>query len=176
MRAVTTANKELLSPFEVCKRILSFHLTARLLQRSIMTDVTWGIAPPALWNNDQVPIELLMKNTRTIDHVGNKVVWISSGTESDEKRFCTANLWIPMEVLPDQMNLPRIHVVFRATKFCPGESWTGCDKAGQPRERDLWHPDCIVSFQANAWVDTETNIYCLQKMKPMHDAVRKRHA
>ena|GEM_PF-4185552 len=54
-----------------------------------------------------------------------------------------------------------------------GEDFTGRDVPGQPPERELWHPDCIVSFQENAWCDAKTNLYGLKRQVKLEAALQK---
>ena len=73
-----------------------------------------------------------------------------------------------MEVEPDRKNVIRPHLVFRAKDFKRGEDWTKTDGNGK-LEQDLWDGRVDVSFQANAWVDTETNLYGLSKANIIFD-------
>ena len=92
----------------------------------------------------------------------------ASSKSSDEKRFCTLNLFYPMEVdIEDPWNLPRPHVVFSG-KLQTADQWH--DQA----ERELWDPDVAVSFQPNAWVDTPTHTYGLKEcLGPINDHLAK---
>ena len=58
--------------------------------------------------------------------------------------------------------------MFKATQFVRGEDWTQKDLNGTV-ERDLWDSRVHVSFQSNAWVDAETNLYGLSKAKVILD-------
>ena len=69
-----------------------------------------------------------------------------------------------MEIEEDMRNLIRPHLVFKASKFVRGEDWIQKDPNGT-YERELWDTRVDVSFQANAWVDSETNLYGLSKAK-----------
>ena len=72
-------------------------------------------------------------------------------------------------VLEDDLrNLIRPHLVFKASKFVRGEDWSQKDE-NWSFERDLWDKRVDVSFQSNAWVDTETNLYGLAKAKIVLD-------
>ena len=64
----------------------------------------------------------------------------------------------------DLRNLIRPHLVFKASKFVLGKDWSQKDENGN-FERDLWDKRVDVSFQSNAWVDTETNLYGLLKQR-----------
>jgi hypothetical protein len=133
------------------------HCRFRNLQLSEINDPVYGFAHPyAVYNRDQVPIALAKQTCTTL---GAEVVWDVTRDESDMKRFCTLNLTIPMRGMPNGENFPRPHLVFKGSKFCRGEDWTGVDKAGEVRERDLWDKDVAVSMQECAWVDEPTNIY-----------------
>jgi hypothetical protein len=80
------------------------------------------------------------------------------------KRFCTLNLTVPMEVCPDHnKNLPMPHLIFCGT-FKGGEDWANKE------ERSKWDPRVVVSFQENVWVNARTNIYGLKKtIKPINE-------
>ena len=151
---------------EVVDAILNFHLDTRALQASVVRDPEFGYAPPeAVFNRDQIPICLAAGYARTIDDEGKEVIEDSLKSDSDEKRMCTLDLHIPMRPLPDRRNCRKPHLIFKASAFCKGTDWTGSDKAGEPRERDLWDKRVLVSFQEHAWVDSETNIHGLSEMK-----------
>ncbi len=80
------------------------------------------------------------------------------------KRFCTLNLTVPMEVCPDHnKNLPMPHLIFCGT-FKGGEDWANKE------ERSKWDPRVVVSFQENVWVNARTHIYGLKKtIKPINE-------
>ena len=79
-----------------------------------------------------------------------------------------------MELLPDLSNLPKPHLVFKATEFCENKDWVGKrDSPGQQLERDLWSKDVIVSFQENAWVDARTTIYSLQEQTNLEKGLQQ---
>ena len=108
------------------------------------------------------------------------------------KRFCTlkSTLFMKTETASDHPNpIPatRPHLIFAASKFCTGEDWKEvCNQSGLAEkfclpqlrdgvlERELWDAGVDVSFQENAWVDSETNAYGLKKMRPIHDALNER--
>ena len=73
-----------------------------------------------------------------------------------------------MDVTKDRLNLVRPHLVFKATAFVRGEDWKQKNEDGI-LERELWDNRVDVSFQANAWVDSETNLYGLSKAKMVFD-------
>jgi hypothetical protein len=77
-----------------------------------------------------------------------------------------------MRPLPDRSNCRKLHIIFKASGFCKGDDWTGSDKKGEPRERDLWDPRVTVSFQENAWVDAQTNIHGLSEMAELGAALQ----
>ena len=76
-----------------------------------------------VFNRDQVPIELSSSTCRTIDELGNSIIWDGVGNESDDKRFFTLNLWIPMNPCEDGKNNVKPVIVFRASKFTPGDEY-----------------------------------------------------
>ena len=136
-------------------------------------DPTWGRTPPeGVFNRDQVPLALASEHSRNIDTTGNDVIWDSTSDDQDVKRFCTLNLTLVMRALPDGSNIPMPHLIFKGTSM-GGEDFTGRDVPGQPPERELWHPDCIVSFQENAWCDAKTNLYGLKRQVKLEAALQK---
>lgn len=156
-----TAKKSILRDKEKVKEhVREFHLDTRSFQMSKPIDPTYGIAPPqGVWNHDQVPIAMCSSEAKTVDERGN--LTILNSLDMDNKRFCTLNLAIPMEVRPDHSNLPKPHLVFRGT-FKGGEDWA------DEEERAQWDPRVVVSFQPKAWVDTDTHLYWLDNvMKPI---------
>jgi hypothetical protein len=168
VRRVTNSNAKR-SKKDVVHEVMEFHLDTRALQSSESNDVKYGYAPPyAVFNRDQVPIALASSYARTVDDVGREVILDSSKSDSDEKRFCTLDLHIPMQVLPDRSNVRKPHLIFRATAFCKGEDWDGSDKKGEPKERDLWDKRMTVSLQSNAWLDSQTNIYGISQMTDLN--------
>ena len=54
-----------------------------------------------------------------------------------------------MEVEDDLSNLPRPHLVFKASRYVKGEDWHKKDENGV-LERKLWDERVDVSFQSNA--------------------------
>ena len=85
--------------------IKQFHIETRIFQLESMNDPEYGLtSPQAVFNRDQVPIELRSSACQTIDEKGKDVIWDGVGGESDDKRFCTLNLWIPMEPREDGKN------------------------------------------------------------------------
>ena len=52
-------------------------------------------------------------------------------------------------------NIPKPHVVFRATSFQMADQWH------DQEERQKWHKDVVVLFQENAWVNARTHIHGL---------------
>ena len=73
-----------------------------------------------------------------------------------------------MKVAEDGYNMIKPHLVFKASNFVRGEDWSQKDINGT-LERDLWDSRVDVSFQSNAWVDVETNLYGLSKAKHILD-------
>ena len=69
-----------------------------------------------------------------------------------------------MSINEEECNLIKPHLVFKATNFTCGEDWTVKDTNGI-YERELWDNRVDVSFQSNAWVDSDTNLYGLSKAK-----------
>ena len=144
--------------------IVEFHLNTRALQLSVINDPVWGYTSPyCVFNRDQVPIALCASTNTTIDDTGIEYVWDGMGDEGEDKRFCSLNLTIPMRVHPSKKNVPKPHIVFKASGFRKAEDW-------DPSETQEYDPRCIVSFQRNAWVDAETNQHGLEmNMVAMND-------
>jgi hypothetical protein len=155
--------------------IAMWHIANKIYQEEVINDPEWGRTPPTgVFNRDQVPIALTSEHSRTIDTTGREVVWDSTSDDADAKRFCSLNLTVVMEALPDLSNVPPPHLIFKGTNFCAGEDWVGKrDVPGQPLERDLWNKDVTVSFQENAWCDARTNIYGLKQQAKLEEALIK---
>ena len=100
----------------------------------------------------------------TIDDKNKDVIQDATFDAADTKRFCTLNLTIPMKLSEDRRNLIKPLLVFKATQFVRSEDWTQKQPDGT-MERDRWDERVDVSFQQNAQVDTETNLYGLSKAK-----------
>ena len=99
----------------------------------------------------------------TIDTTGVDEVYDAVTNAVDEKRFASLNVTVPMELREDEKNFPKAHIVFKG-KFQTGDEWHDAE------ERQQWHPDAVVSFQENAWVDSRTHIYGLSKvMGPVNE-------
>ena len=62
-----------------------------------------------------------------------------------------------MKTRADKKNVTKSHVIFRGTQQS-GDDWHDAE------ERALWHPDVIVSFHPNAWLDTKTFLDVTPKM------------
>ena len=109
-------------------------------------------------------------NSYSIDTRGIDEVYDSVMVPNDEKRFCSLNLTVPMELhealmntetvlgLEKTYNYPKAHVVFKASKFMTADEWHDQD------ERRKWDARVIVSFQENAWVDTKTHLHYLKEV------------
>ena len=158
-RRTTTKKKKNLSAEETIAAITGFFLETRVLQRRLS-----GVTPNMVFNRDQVPIALAASHSTTIDDVNRDVIQDATSGSDDTKRFCSLNLTITMKVEEDLSNLVRPHLVFKATKFIKGEDQHQKDKNGK-LERDQQDKRVDVSFQQNAWVDSETNLYGLSKAK-----------
>ena len=98
---------------------------------------------------------------------------------NDEKRFCSLNLTLPMELheaiknvdtihgLDNIYNYPKAHIVFKAKKFQTADDWH------DQEERQQWDPRVIVSFQENAWVDTVTHPWTERSYGPHKSVPRQ---
>ena len=136
---------------------LDFHVNMRALQLSEINDPVYGLTSPYnLFTHDQVPIELCPKRQSTVDTRGVVEVYDATAKKTDDKRFCTLNLFGPMLLRDDLANLPKPHLVFSG-KTKAGSEWADAE------ERALWDDSVVVSFQDNAWVDTTTHIYELKE-------------
>jgi len=145
--------------------ISEFHVSVRILQESEKSDGEYGYSSPyAVFNRDEVPIELDKNEEKTINEKGAAFVWDGIGDENDKKRFATLNLTIPMAILPDLSNLPPPHVIFRGD-LCEGKDWKRGAEAAE------WDPRVTVTFQKNAWCDSETNVMHLKRLKNLHDSM-----
>lgn len=163
-RRTTTKKKKNLSSRETIDAITSFFLETRVFQRQNST-----IQAEHVYNRDQVPMALAPSQSSSIDDRNKDVIQDSTYDAQDSKRFCSLNLTIPMELKADLSNLIRPHVLFKATKFIRGEDQTKRDEHGN-YEHDLQDKRVVVSFQSNAQVDSETNLYGLYKAKPILEA------
>jgi hypothetical protein len=63
----------------------------------------------------------LFQHSRTIDTTGREVIWDSTSDDADAKRFCSLNLTVVMEALPDLSIVPPPHLIFKGTNFCASE-------------------------------------------------------
>ena len=137
---------------------MDFHLNTRALQQSRVNDSVYGYCSPfSVKNRDQIPICLAASYAKTVDDTGAEVIWDSTKNDSDEKRFCTLDLEIPMKVKADRSNVRKPHVIFFASEFRTAEEWE--EKQNGVYERDMWDPRVLVSFQKHAWMDSRTNIH-----------------
>ena len=162
-RRTTTKKKKNLSAEDSVAAITKFFLDTRVFQQTLPE-----IPCTRVFNRDEVPIALASSYARTIDDKNKEVIWDATYDAENVKRFCSLNITVPMEVEADLSNVVRPHLVFRATNFVRGEDWTQKSKEGT-FERDLLDKRVDVSFQANARVDTQTNIYGLSKAKLIFD-------
>ena len=138
---------------------LEFHTRIRVKQLSKINDPVYGLTSPEyVYSHDQVPIELTDKNDNTVESKGAIEVFDAIGNDSDVKRFCTLNLFGPMKLRADKANLPKPHLVFNASKFQTADEWF------DQNERALWDDRVVVSFQSNAWVDTQTHVHGIKEV------------
>ena len=158
-RKTRTKKRKNLSSEVTRADLTEFFLKTRIFQLRAS-----NIKPVSVFNRDQVPMTLAASYAKTIDDKNRDVIQDATFDANDTKRFCTLNLTIPMELDKDQRNLVRSHLVFKATKFIRGEDQIWKNPHGT-LERDLWDKRVDVSFHPNAWVDTETNLYGLDKAK-----------
>ena len=132
-----------------------FHLSTRVLQLSVIRDRDYGFASPNVYTHDQVPIALCSSYTKTVDKKGVAEVYDGTAKSRDLKRFCTLNLYGPLERTEDGSKLPPTHCVFQATSFKTMEEWNQ-DEVAQ------YHPGVIVSSpREKAWVDARTHMHGL---------------
>ena len=78
-----------------------------------MNDPLWGIVRPEdVDNGDEVPIELSYGKATTVKEQGASVIWDSTATDAEIKRFCTLLLALVMWVLPDKSNVTKPLIIF----------------------------------------------------------------
>lgn len=67
-----------------------------------------GVVPPeGVYNRDQAPIALPSAHSRTVDTIGNDVIWDSTTDYQEVKRFCTLNLTLVVKSLADGSNVAK---------------------------------------------------------------------
>ena len=64
-----------------------------------------------------MPLNVANASEHTIDTTGIEEVYDSFMNPNDEKRFCTLNLTVPMELHEYWKNFPKAHIVFRLSNF-----------------------------------------------------------
>ena len=67
-------------------------------------------------------------------------------------------MWAYVEQREDGLNIPKPHVVFAASGFKAGSDWH------DQEEVSLWDKRVAVSFQENAWVDSETHMFWMDEV------------
>ena len=87
-----------------------------------------------------MPLNVANASEHTTEITGIDEVYDSIMNPNDEKRFCTLNLTVPMELHEDQKNFPKAHIVFKASNFQTSDDWH------DQEERDWWYPRVVVSF------------------------------
>ena len=102
---------------------------------------------------DQFPISSL--SSITSDKVLSEIL-DTTGGEKDCYRSASLCITVPGKIDVDGSNFPKWMVIFRGS-FCDGDDWWSED------EQKQWHPDVVVSFQANAWMDTPSNSIWVDK-------------
>ena len=162
-RRITTKKKKNLSASEVISAITKFQLDTRVFQQTCSS-----LPETRVFNRDQVPMALAGSYASSIDEKNKDIIQDATYDSSDVKRFCTLNLTVPMKVEDDLSNLVRPHLVFKATRFVRGEDQNQKNEEGI-LERELWDKRVVVSFQENAWVDAQTNLYGLSKARLVYD-------
>ena len=112
----------------------------------------------------QVPLTIANVNEYTIETTRMDEVYDAVMDPTNEKRFCSLNLTLPMDLhdefkkvktiygLKNIHNYPRAHVVFKATKFQTANEWHDQDN------RKKGDSSVVVLFQENAWIDTKTHL------------------
>ena len=144
--------------------ITNFHLNTRAFQISKFDDPVYGFTSlEATFNRDEVPLALADKNEYTIDNKGLSEILDTTGGEKDCYRSASLCITVPGKIDVDGSNFPKWMIIFRGS-FCDGDDWWSED------ERKEWHPDVVVSFQENAWMDTASNsIWIKNVMVPMNE-------
>lgn len=88
-------------------------------------------------------------------------------SENDCHRSVSLYFTVPGKIDVDGGKFPKWMVIFRGS-FCDGDDWWSED------EQNQWHPDVVVSFQANAWMDTESNsIWVDEMIVPMNEDCKR---
>lgn len=136
-------------------------------------------SPCGVVNRDQVPISLCPSYATTVDETGVEVVIDATYDDAAVKRFATLNLFVPMEPLVENgviLNDIKPHIVFRRPAgFLRGADFRGTADTDDDLERDQYHRGVVVSFQANAWVDSETNRFSLKEcLVPVYETLSAR--
>ena len=141
----TKMNKKGKTP-EMMATVKDYHMECRSFQLSdtpqlCNRDPTYGFTSPYyVFSHDQVPIPLASSNEMTIETIGEDEVYDSVVASSDEKRFATLNLTVPMRMRPDGKNNTKPHIVFKASKFQTADECHDQDK------RQEWDYRVAVSF------------------------------
>ena len=100
----------------------------------------------------------------TIDNTWIDKVYDYVMNPNDEKRFCTLDLTVPMDLRKDRKNFPKAQIVFKASNFQTAYDWHNQE------ERNGWYPRVVFYFQENAWVDTPTHWHGLAEvMGPINE-------
>ena len=178
----TRMNKKGVAP-GMMESLRDYHTVTRVFQLSEMLDPEYGkTSPENVFTHDQIPIELVDRNERTIDVTGVSCllcldvlsptahhllqsfhfqvdsVFDSTSGDKDEKRFCTLNLFGAMRHRADGKNVPAPHIIFRASKF------QTADEGHDRNEAEEWDPRVRVSFHPNAWCDAQTHMHGVREV------------
>ena len=110
-----------------------------------------------------MPINVANASEHTIDTTGIDEVYDSVMNPNNERRFCTLNLTVPMELRKDRKKFPKAHIDFKASNFQTADGWN------DQEECNGWNLRVVVSFQENVWVDTPIQLHGLAEVMGCED-------
>ena len=93
---------------------------------------------------------------KTVDTKGIREVYDATANGRDLKRFCSLNLFAPLQRTADGFNVPPPHIIFKAFGFKTMDDW-------DPLEMKEYHPGVYVSFQGKGWLDVQAHMLGLKQ-------------
>ena len=87
-----------------------------------------------------MPLNVANAREHTIDTTWIDEVYNSFMDPNNDKHFCSLSLTVTMDMCKYQKNLPKAHIVFKASNFQTSDDWH------DQEERDWWYPRVVVSF------------------------------
>ena len=106
--------------------------------------------------HDQFPIALSLSYLKTVDTKFIGEVFDATANGRELKRFCSLNLFAPLERIAGGSNVPPPHIIFKAYGFKTMDDW-------DPSDVKEYHPGVYISFQGNVWVDAQTHMLGLKQ-------------